>query len=40
MSGYDSGLLDLWNTMAEEEAETADWSDYDSFDSFMCRYLV
>ena len=39
-SGYDSGLLDLWDTMAEEEAETADWSDYDSFDSFMCRYLV
>ena len=39
-SGYDSGLLDLWDTMAEEEAEKAGWSDYDSFDNFMCRYLV
>lgn len=39
-SGYDSDLLALWNTVAEEEAETADWSGYDSFYNFMCRYLV
>ncbi len=39
-SAYDNDLLDLWNTTAEDEAETADWSDHDSFDSFMCRYLV
>ena len=39
-SGYDNDLLELWNTTAEDEPETADWSDYDSFDSFMCKYLV
>ncbi len=39
-SGYDNDLFDLWNTVAEDEAETADWSDYESFDNFMCRYLV
>jgi hypothetical protein len=39
-SGYDNDLLELWNTTAEEESETADWSDFDSFDSFMCKYLV
>lgn len=39
-SKYDSDLTELWDTMAEDEAETADWSDHDSFDNFMCRYLV
>ena len=39
-SGYDNDLKKLWNTMAEDEPETADWSDYDSFDNFMCRFLV
>ena len=39
-SGYDNDLLELWDVVAEEEAETADWSDHDSFDNFMCRYLV
>lgn len=39
-SGYDSDLADLWNVMAEDEPETADWSDRDSFDGFLCRYLV
>ncbi|MCM1305291.1 MAG: hypothetical protein NC305_16880 [Lachnospiraceae bacterium] len=39
-SGYDSDLSELWDTVAEEEPGTADWSDHDSFDSFMCRYLV
>jgi len=38
--GYDNDLFDLWNTVAEDEAETADWSNYESFNSFMCRYLV
>ena len=39
-SGYDNDLLELWNTAAEDEPETADWSDFDSFDNFMCKYLV
>ena len=39
-SGYDNDLLDLWNTTAEDEAETADWSGHDSFYDFMSRYLV
>ena len=39
-SGYDYDLMDVWNTVAETEAETADWSSYDSFATFMCRYLV
>ena len=39
-SGYDNDLLELWNTTAEEEAGTADWSGHDSFYNFMSRYLV
>ena len=39
-SGYDNDLLELWNTAAEDEPETVDWSDFDSFDNFMCKYLV
>lgn len=39
-SGYDNDLLELWDVVAEEEAETADWGDHDSFENFMCRYLV
>lgn len=39
-SGYDRDLSELWDTVAEEEPETADWGGHDSFDSFMCRYLV
>ena len=39
-SGYDNDLAKLWNTTAEDESETADWSDFDRFDNFMCKYLV
>lgn len=39
-SVYDNDLRELWNTTAEDESETADWSDYNSFDNFMCKYLV
>ncbi len=39
-SEYDNDLMELWNTTAEDEPETADWGDFDSFDNFMCRYLV
>lgn len=37
---YDNDLAALWNTVAEDEADIADWNDYDSFGNFMCRYLV
>lgn len=39
-SGYDNDLKDLWNAIAKDEPETADWDDFDSFDNFMCRFLV
>lgn len=39
-SGYDKDLKELWDVVAEDEPETADWNDYDSFEVFMCRYLV
>lgn len=39
-SSYDSDLRELWEAVAADEEETADWSDFDSFGSFMCRYLV
>lgn len=39
-SEYDADLAKLWDIVAEDEDDTADWSDYSSFDSFMCRYLV
>lgn len=39
-SSYDSDLRELWEAVAADEEETADWSDFDSFGTFMCRYLV
>ena len=39
-SEYDNDLAELWNTTAEDESETADWSDFDSFDAFMSAGLV
>jgi len=36
---YDEDLRDVWDKLAETEAETADWSDFDSFDYYMGRYL-
>ena len=39
-SGYDNDVIELWNAIAKDEPETADWDDFDSFDNFMCRYLV
>lgn len=39
-ASYDSDLRRLWDAVAVDEEDTADWSDFDSFDSFMCRYLV
>lgn len=37
---YASDLRELWDAVAANEEDTADWSDFDSFDSFMCLYLV
>ena len=39
-ASYDSDLKELWEAVAADEEETADWSDFDSFGAFMCRYLV
>lgn len=39
-SGYDNDVIELWNAIAKDEPETADWDDFDSFDNFMCRFLV
>ena len=39
-ASYDSDLRELWESVAADEEETADWSDFDSFTAFMCRYLV
>ena len=39
-ASYDSDLRELWESVAEDEEDTADWSDFDSFGNFMCRYLV
>ena len=39
-ASYDSDLRELWEAVAADEEDTADWSDFDSFGNFMCRYLV
>ena len=39
-ASYDSDLREMWEAVAADEEDTADWSDFDSFGSFMCRYLV
>lgn len=39
-AGYDSDLRELWEAVAADEEDTADWSDLDRFDTFMGRYLV
>ena len=39
-AGYDSDLRELWEAVAADEKDTADWSGFDGFDKFMCAYLV
>ena len=39
-ASYDSDLREMWEAVAADEEDTADWSDFDSFGSFMYRYLV
>lgn len=39
-AGYDSDLRELWEAVAADEEDTADWSGFDGFDKFMCAYLV
>lgn len=37
---YDDDLMEVWKVVAEEEADTANWSSFGSFGTFMCAELV